>query len=465
VSAGSDWDYRRTLQELWDRSTYERGLITNPFGDEGRARRGLSRMRALLKRLGNPQDNVPSVHVAGSKGKGSTGAFIAAATRYAGHRVGFYSSPHLHRFPERIAIDGRPLADPEFSRIGQAVFAAAQALEAAAPDGGAVTTFEFVTAMAFTAFADARCDLVVIEVGLGGLYDATNMLTPLVSVITRIDLEHTAVLGRTVAEIAAQKAGIIRPGVPCVSAPQVPSVGAVIERVANGLGSPLQFGGRDWHWRGSWRSFDARGPWGDWRNLSLALAGPHQVENACTAMAALHVVRHSGVELSEAAVRLGLAHASWPGRFERRHLAGRTVVLDGAHTPAAAAALVETWRDVIGHRAGTVVIGMGSDKDALTFLAALRPIVGRLIVTRADSPRAADPTAITSAARSLGIDAMVEPTVAAAMRVASQADPSPLLVTGSLFVAGEGREALGLAEPDLEWRKLNEAKPTPVNAP
>jgi dihydrofolate synthase/folylpolyglutamate synthase len=205
------WSYERALAELWRRSSYERGLITDPFGDAARAERGLARMRALLAGLGHPQVRVPAVHIAGSKGKGSTGAFIAAAAGQAGLRVGFYTSPHLHRFPERIAVDGQPLPDDEFAAEADVVARAADRLDATAPDGIQVSTFEFITAMAFAAFARRQCDLAVIEVGLGGRYDSTNVLEPVVSVITRIDLEHTAVLGPTYGDIAAQKAGILRP--------------------------------------------------------------------------------------------------------------------------------------------------------------------------------------------------------------------------------------------------------------
>jgi dihydrofolate synthase/folylpolyglutamate synthase len=461
----SVWDYPRALRELWNRSSYERGLISDPFGDGDRAERGLHRVRALLHRLGDPHLAIPSVHVAGSKGKGSTATFIATAAQAAGHRVGFYSSPHLHRFPERISLSGQPISDKEFASVAETVFAAAQSLEASEPELGSVTTFEFITAMAFTAFARSACDLTVIEVGLGGRYDATNVLQPLVSVITRIDLEHTAVLGRTFAEIAAQKAGIMRHGVPTVSSPQVAEAAEAIARSAAAIGSPLLIGGRDWHWRGSWTSFDVDGPWGAWTNLSLGIAGPHQVENACTALAALHVVDRSEITISEAAIRVGLAHVAWPGRFERHSIAGRDIVFDAAHTPAAARALVETWRGELGSVDATVVLGMGSDKDPAAFLAALRPIITRLIATRADSPRAADPLGIAAVARSLGIGASVQPNVAASVDFAVHSTVSPILVTGSLFVAGEGREALGLAAPDLEWHKLNAALARRTDAP
>src|SRR5918997_2844071 len=163
----NDWDYKQALAELWRRSSYERGLISDPFGDAARAEQGLSRMRALLAALGDPHRDVPVVHIAGSKGKGSTGAFIATAAGRAGHKVGFYTSPHLHRFPERISIDAQPLPDHEFAAEARAAAAAARRLETSQPGLGQVTTFEMLTAMAFNAFARGGCQLAVIEVGLG----------------------------------------------------------------------------------------------------------------------------------------------------------------------------------------------------------------------------------------------------------------------------------------------------------
>lgn len=460
-----NWDYKRALEELWNRSSYERGLISDPFGGDDRAKRGLRRMRALLAHLGDPHQRVPSVHVAGTKGKGSTASFIAAAACTAGHHTGLYSSPHLHRFPERIALDGEPLPDAGFAAIAETVAAAARALESMTPEHGEVTTFEFITAMAFAEFYRAGCDLAVIEVGLGGLYDATNVLDPLVTVITRLDLEHTAVLGSTIEEIAAQKAGIIRPGVPCVSSPQAPNASKVLSHLAAEANAPFLLGGRDWRWHGGSRSFDATGPWGSWEGLSLGTPGPHQVENACTALAALHELNQAGIEIPESAIRESFASARWPGRFERYDLDDRTVVFDGAHTPAAATALVETWQSEIGSRKATIVLGMGADKDFRAFLEALQPIVGRLLITRADSPRAAEPRLIAGAARDLGIETEIVPSVASGFSRALSIDRSPVLLTGSLFVAGEGREALGIARADDMWRELNEARLPRTNAP
>jgi len=458
------WDYKQALLELWRRSSYERGLISDPFGDTARAERGLERMRKLLATLGNPHRKLPCVHIAGSKGKGSTGAFIASTAIAAGHRVGFYTSPHLHRFPERLTIDAQPLPDDVFATEARAVAAAAGRLETSEPDVGQVTTFEMLTAMAFNAFLRGGCRLAVIEVGLGGRFDATNVIDSIVSVITRIDLEHTAVLGPTHADIAWQKAGILRHGVPAVSSPQVPAAAKTIAEAAAEIGSPLQIAGRDWSWNGTWRSFEARGPWGTLSDLTLGIAGPHQVENACTALAALHVVNAAGIHVPEASVRTGLAAASWPGRFERITVGNRDVVFDGAHTPAAAGALVEAWRDSVGSLRATVVLGMSADKDARAFLRVLQPLIGYLIVARADSPRAADPDLIARDAAALGIRHEIQPSVARAVEAGKARDRGPILITGSLFVVGEGREAFGLAEPDLEWLALNRAATTPSEA-
>lgn len=459
----AEWSYREALEELWRRSSYERGLISNPFGGPERAALGLRRTRALLAELGDPQRTVPLVHVAGSKGKGSTSTFIASCALQAGLQTGFYSSPHLHRFPERIAVNGEPVADDTFSDLAQQVAVAASRLEAAQPELDTVTTFEMITAMAFLAFAQEHCDLAVIEVGLGGLLDATNVIEPLVMVITRIDLEHTAVLGNTLTEIALQKAGILRPGTPVVVSPQPPEAAVAIRQAASDLNSPLLMGGEDWNWEGDWRSFTATGPWGSWPELRVGIAGPHQVENACTAMATLYVLGTQGVSIPESAIRAGLRNARWPGRFERVQINDLEVVLDGAHTPAAARALVETWRAEVGVAAVAAIVGMGSDKNIATFLTELRPITTHIIATRASSPRAASPAAIAAVAEDLGFAVQVAPDVASALQLVGRG--SPLLVTGSLFVAGEAREALGLAEPDLEWAAINAAHLAGMGAP
>jgi dihydrofolate synthase/folylpolyglutamate synthase len=442
-------------------------LISDPFGDRDRAERGLFRMRALLRELGDPHLAVPVVHVAGSKGKGSTGAFIAGIAGAAGYRSGHYSSPHLHRFPERIAVNGHPLADEEFAAVTRKAAAAAVRAEAADTEIGQVTTFELVTAMAFVAFAARSCDLAVIEVGLGGTYDATNVVSPTLSVITRIDLEHTAVLGSTHEEIAAQKAGILRTGIPAVTSPQVRGAAETIAAAARQIGAPLLMGGRDWWWTGDWRSFAATGPWGEWRGLGLGIPGPHQVENACTALAAVYVLAALGTPIPQAAVRAGLSDTHWPARGERIAVAERTVMFDGAHTAAAGAALVATWRELDLPEPAAVILGMSADKDPAAFLASLRPLLGRLILTRADSPRAADPATLGQAAATLGIPYTLAPAVPDAIAAAVASNDAPLLITGSLFVAAEAREAFGLAAPDVAWQELqrNAERPRDADSP
>jgi dihydrofolate synthase/folylpolyglutamate synthase len=459
----TEWSYREALEELWRRSSYERGLISNPFGGPERAALGLRRMRALLTELSEPQRSVPLVHVAGSKGKGSTCAFIASCAQHAGLKTGFYSSPHLHRFPERIAIAGQPVSDADFAGLAQEVALAASRLEATQPELDTVTTFEMITAMAFLAFAQAQCGLAVIEVGLGGLLDATNVIDPLVTVITRIDYEHTAVLGNTLTEIAQQKAGILRPATPAVVSLQPLEAAHAIQQIAADVNAPLLMGGRDWQWEGGWRGFTATGPWGTWTDLRVGIAGPHQVENASTAIAALHILGSLGLSIPEDAVRAGLRNTRWPGRFERLQVNDQEIVLDAAHTPAAARALVETWRAEIGAEAEAAIVGMGNDKDLGAFLRELKPITSRLIATRATSPRAASPDAIAVIGAELGFAIQIAPDVESGLQLTRE--ESPLLVTGSLFVAGEAREALGMAEPDREWAAINAAYLAGTGAP
>ena len=446
--------YRRALGLLWRRSAWERGLVADPFGPPEAGRRGLRRVAALLERLGAPHRRYGVVHVAGSKGKGSTAAMVAAAFTTAGYRTGLATSPHLHAWRERIAIDGDALTEAAFAALAVRVEAAARATETAAPELGSVSTFELVTAMGFLAFADGGCDVAVVEVGLGGEWDATNVVDPVVAAITRIDLEHTAVLGDTVEAIAAAKAGIIKPGRPVVVAPQAPPTLAVFEERARRLGSPLLVGGHDWRGEGGWRRFSLTGPWGAWGDLASALPGDHQIENAGVAAAALWWAGQAGYPCDEAAFRAALTRVAWPGRVERvSATGGATVVLDGAHTAAAATALVATLGDLFPGRAATVVLGISSDKNAAAVIAALAPVASRVVATRAASPRAADPTALAAAARAAGLPTSEAPAVAEAVAAGVRAAGSGglVVVTGSLFVVAEAREALGLARPDPAW--------------
>jgi dihydrofolate synthase/folylpolyglutamate synthase len=452
----ANWDYRSALRAIWERSAYDRGFISNPFAGDEAANLGLRRAAAILDHFGRPQERYGIVHVAGSKGKGSTTAFVDAILTAAGYRVGRYTQPHLHSMRERIAVSGEPIDEPTFADLTRRGLNAVLKIERERPELGEITAFEWTTAMALIHFADAGCDLAVVEVGLGGTLDATNVVSPLVSVITALDFEHTAVLGDTIAKIAAQKAGIIKPGRPVVVSPQTPEALAVIEQVAADQNSPLYVGGRDWQWSGTWRSFSVSGPWGTFADLASGLAGRHQLENACTAVAAtwllIQLERREGhlpSVVTENHIRTGLARASWPGRFEVIADHGPKIIVDGAHSPASARALADTLRDE-GTIPAIVVLGLLADKDAGAIGAELAPIAERFVVTAPRSPRAAPAAAVAGRLAAVGVQARTEPEIASAVAEATaQAGPSgTVVVTGSLTTVAEAREVFGLAVPD-----------------
>lgn len=451
TAAQGGWTYSDALAALWARSSYERGFIANPFGDHRSGERGLDRTRRLLTLLGNPQPDAVIAHVAGSKGKGSTSSMVAAIAGAAGHRVGLYTSPHLHSYRERIAIGGEPVSEQAFAGAAERAVAAAERLEAGEDELGQVTTFELLTAMALDLFARATRDLVVLEVGLGGTYDATNVITPAVSVITALDLEHTAVLGSTLPEIARAKAGIIKPGVPVVVAPQPPAALDPLAEIAAARGSRMISAGLDWTWRGTWRDFALIGPWGRLTGLRSALPGDHQVENASTAVAACWELAVAGLRFSETAVREGLANARLAGRFERQTLpTGHVVVFDGAHTPASARVLAQAVQAEFPGQRAVIVLGASADKDLAAIGQELRPIAQRVVATQSSNPRAAQAGAVAAAMTALGIETDIDPNVAGALARAIGDAPaaSLVLVTGSLFVVADGREALGFGRPD-----------------
>lgn len=445
------WTEADALSAIWARSAYDRGFVTNPFAGDAEAGLGLRRIAALLDALGRPQDRYPIIHVAGSKGKGSTCAMLASILSAAGARAGLHSSPHLHRFRERFVVDGEMIEPAAFVAAAQRAFDVAEQLEAERPNLGRLTAFEISTAIALDSFAAADCAVAVVEVGMGGLLDATNVVDPVVSVITRLDWEHVAVLGPGMAEIAANKAGIIKPGRPAVSVRQDPVAEQVIAAAALRAGSPLLLQGRDWDVAGDWRSFTASGPWGSFESLASALPGNHQMENAGAAIAALWAARGQLPPVSEAVVRAGLANVRWPGRYERvvrpNHPA---IILDGAHTPASAAALGSTiWAE---RSDGPVafVVGMFADKDPGAFLDALagkRAAVAEIVIAPVDSPRSADPARVLAAAERLGIRASVAGSLADAIeRAEARAGPGGrVIVTGSLTLVASARELLGLA--------------------
>ena len=400
----------------------------------------LRRVERLMQLLGGAHFAKPVVHVAGSKGKGSTSAFIASALTANGYRTGHYTSPHLHRFTERIAVDGAPISEAHFARLVDELWHCVESIEAEG-DIGSVSVFEMLTAMAFVHCRDyADVDVSVIEVGLGGRLDATNVVLPAVSVITPISLDHVGVLGDTVGEIAAEKAGIIKRGVPVVMSRQVPEAAEVITHRAREMGSELH------------RSDDVI------VDSAIPMLGAHQVDNARTALATLDVLGMTGFALDPANVNRGLAETRWHCRTELvRTRSGVPVLLDGAHNDASAAALAAT---IIEHpqlqgRRVCLVLGAtaGHDVGAVAReLRAIKPL--HLIATSSRHPKSLPAEVVRHTASELGyasvtVGQTVASAVDAAGRSVREGGADLIVATGSLFVAAEAREHILGIKPEL----------------
>ena len=337
--------------------------------------------------------------------------------RAAGHRTALYTSPHLVDFRERLRVDGQMIPESSVAEGLTLLRDASEGWEQAP------TFFELATVLAAWWFAREEAEFVVWETGMGGRLDATNAVTPLVSVIMPVGLDHQAWLGETIALIAAEKAGIIKPGVPVVSAPQAGEVRPVLEAKAVEVGAQVGFVSAPWE----------AGP--------VGLAGAHQRWNAAVALAAL---RAAGVEVGEEAVRSGLATVKWPGRFQR---AGAALVVDGAHNPSATAVLVATWREVFGNVKARLVFGVFSDKDAAALLHVLRAIADEVWLVPVAGARGASVDELRPAAEAAGFTAVHTSTVEEVL-AGELSDRAPVLVTGSLFLAGEVLALLeGAARP------------------
>jgi dihydrofolate synthase/folylpolyglutamate synthase len=447
---------------LLDRIDYERMRVM-PYGV---AEFRLARMRQLLMRLGDPHHGLPAVHVAGTKGKGSTAAALAAVLTAAGYRTGLFTSPHLDRVEERIAIDGRPCSPGQFANLLADIRPVIEALDqrAARRGGGQIgpTYFEILTAMAFVLFARAKIDLAVLEVGLGGRLDATSVCSPVVSVITSISFDHTRQLGHTLAAIAGEKAAIAKRGVPLVSGVTAHEPRAVIRAICRRRRCRLLEQGVDFDFdyrpprhleeaeaAGKmdfrWRRRRPAAAHGGYRDLALGLVGPHQAANMAVALAALGQLQHSGWNVPEEAIRRGLAAPAWPARVE---VAARrpAVVLDGAHNAASAAALIETLGESFSPARRLLVFASTQEKDLRGMFTCLLGQFDEVLLTRyLDNPRAVPPEELQAVARELtGRQYPVFADPAAAWEAARRwARPEDLVcVTGSLFIAAEMRRQL-----------------------
>jgi dihydrofolate synthase/folylpolyglutamate synthase len=401
----------------------------------------LGRMRDLAAALGDPQKTYATIHVAGTKGKGSVSALCASALRAEGYTVGLYTSPHLDDYAERIQVNDQQIGHAELIALVDELRPVIESIPK-------LTTFEITTALAFLYFARQGVDAALIEVGLGGRLDATNILTPHVTVITSISYDHTAILGDTLAEIAGEKAGIIKPGVPVVVSPQVDEARLVIERMAAEQSAPLVQVGRDYQYKlldyslsGQdfliWKTDDQQPV-----RLYIPLLGVHQVTNATTAYAALQTGRQAGLPIGEEAIRQGFETAAWPARFEvLQDASGRTLVLDCAHNRDSALKLRQALDDYFPRRPVVMVFGASEDKDVAGMFAELLPRVRELIAVKSFHPRAMDPKLLLDLGQQHGCPAKIVEDVADAMDEALRlaGTQAIVLVTGSIFVAAGAR--------------------------
>jgi dihydrofolate synthase/folylpolyglutamate synthase len=387
----------------------------------------LDRVNVLLDRLGRPDRAYRSIHIAGTKGKGSTAAMIESCLRAAGYRTGCYTSPHLHTFRERMRVDNDYISREMFAQL-------VDELEPHLKTIDEVTWFEIVTTLAFMFFARSQIDVAVLEVGLGGRFDATNVVTPLVSVITSLSMDHMNLLGNTIEQIAFEKAGIIKRQVPVVSAPQVPEALDVIRRVARMRGAKLIVPHPPTPSPKIKQPISGEGV----AQPGVRLLGAHQRINASVALAALQVTNERGLPISDEAVQHGLATVKWPGRLEvlsRDPL----VVVDGAHNGDSAQKLAAALREVFHLDRWTLIIGISADKDIAAILDGLLPIAGRVIVTQASNSRAAKAETIGAQITDRGGEPTQAASVAEAIDIALQ-DRSPSIITGSLFTVADARE-------------------------
>ena len=399
---------------------------------------GLANITELLRRMGNPHHRFRAVHVTGSNGKGSVCAFIESVLREAGYRTGLYTSPHLIRFNERIRVGGREIPDEEVVRLFEMIKpnSAAMASDSVSKQP---TFFETTTAMAFQYFADNEVDLAVVEVGMGGGMDATNVVNPETCVLTRISLEHTDHLGKTVKRIAGEKSGILKQGIPAVTLAQ--ETLPVIEERAKELNCPLAVVGRGATYSRvggnlAEQTIDYSGP--PTIRVTTAMAGAHQAENAALAIAALFALESRGWKISDAALRTGIARMRWPARFQ---LVRRSppAVIDGAHNPGGALSLRDSIGEYFPGKKAVFVMGMLMDKDLAEFVGTIAPLAAHVVATRPKTERAYPPEDVALAFKKLGISSEVMEDVQAAVgRGLSLASKDrPLFVIGSLYLAGD----------------------------
>ncbi len=420
----------------------------------------LGRVINLLKDLGDPQEDFAVFHIAGTKGKGSTAAMIAGALQAGGYRTGFYTSPHMEEYTERIQVNGKMIPQDQFVELIEEMKPHIEKVQQ-------LSSFEIGTALAFLYFSRQDIDVAVVEVGLGGRLDSTNVIDPLVSVITSISYDHTYILGNTLTEIAGEKAGIIKPGRPAVIAPQKEEARRVFEQVAQERGAPLTQVGKDFLYAPKSHSLEGQsliiwpaseqarmdqyielGGQNGWEPLQLTipLLGQHQVENAATAYAALQVARGHGLRISDDEIRQGFAQVFWPGRFEV--LSQKPVlIIDSAHNRDSALRLRLTIDDYLPGKPVILIFGASEDKDVNGIFAELLPRMEMVICTESFHPRAMDFQKLVELAHTHGRPAQAVVPIEEALKkaVALAGSEAAIVAAGSVFIAGGIRDS---------WRKM-----------
>lgn len=417
--------YNQTLDYLYSFVDYS----LKHSSELAKADFNLDRMFALMESLGNPQQRYPIIHVAGTKGKGSTSALCASALQAAGYSTGLYTSPHLIDYTERIQINGQPISHEQLVELVDEIKPHVAKI-------AMLTTFEITTALAFLAFAKYGATAAVFEVGLGGRLDATNIVTPVVSVITSLSYDHTAVLGNTLALIAGEKAGIIKPGVAVISSPQKDEALEVLERIAAERSSALTVVGRDVKFEGLESSLMGQKLRVQDVELDIPLLGSHQVENAATAYCAL---KASGLALTAAQIQKGFSQVKWRARFEIARM-DPPVIFDSAHNQDSFAKLRETLETYFPAKKVYLIFGASEDKNIPGMFAELKPKIQRIILTRADHPRALEVEKIRLLADQVGAESEAVVPVSAAFERAlelSSQDGCIVLSAGSMFVTAE----------------------------
>lgn len=411
----------------------------------------LAHMRVLLSELGDPQTKIRSVLIAGTNGKGSTAATLASILRVAGHKTGLYTSPHLVVVNERIRVNGEPISDPAFSALHERVEAAAAKLTAHGDLPWHPSFFEMLTAMALLHFAETNVQVAVLEVGMGGRLDATNVVEPTVAVITDIDLDHQKFLGNTIAEIAAEKAGIIHPSGLLVTLPQHPQANEVIGRAV------IDRGARAISAAQYLPSLSPKDDWGGKNvyplrvmeqqiTVNSPLVGRHQLRNIALAIAAAEQLNEAGIQITAADIERGIRETQWPGRFQVIPSAKDRpeIILDVAHNPAGAWALRSALSDRYEGRSLTLLFAVLRDKAVEDITKILFPLADRVIVTGVNNPRSATPDEIAEAGHQSGTNVTKVESVSKAIEAAVQTTPSNglLVITGSIYLVGEALQWL-----------------------